>query len=302
MVVSPASLNGVGRSDIAFRAWEADHLCIRGRQLQWGELVDRRLFDAAVVQDLREQVRTARPFEHLIAEHWFNPTLLELVCEEFDLRIDSSWRVVKGRHESTRRSTPHSPFGPATQLYFSIVNSGWFLDLLSAISGVEDLIADPMLYGGGLHETRAGGAFGIHRDFDRHVRHGLSNQMVFITYLNKGWDPAWDGGLELWDAKATECIRTVQPDFGRSIMLKHGPTSYHGHPRPLSVPEGQVRRSVAAYYYTNPLARELREQRVTSSFLFADHVDGVRRAAKLITPPIVWIGLKKLLRRPVSPT
>ena len=277
---------------------QSDHFCIRNTQLAWSDLVEPRLFDADVVHDLHERLRTARPFEHLVADNWFNPTLLELIHEEFDLFGDSGWREMHSHHEHTMRSAQHARFGPATQLYFAIVNSGWFVDLLAAVSGVDDLIPDPLLHGGGMHETRAGGGFGIHRDFDRHVRHGLSNRMVFISYLNKGWDPSWDGALELWDSASSGCVTSIEPEFGRSLLLKHGPCSYHGHPRPLKVPNGRVRRSVAAYYYTNPAAADLRDDEVRSRFLFKRPTDGVKRLAKLVTPPIVWLGLKKIVRRP----
>ena len=65
------------------------------------------------------------------------------------------------------------------------------------------LLPDPKLFGGGLHESRTGATFAVHRDFNRHRHLGLKNEMVFITYLNKGWDPDWGSGLELWDKKQT---------------------------------------------------------------------------------------------------
>jgi hypothetical protein len=300
MVLSPTSLRAV-HHDVVSSPLESDHVCIRGVQLDWGTLVDRRLFEPSTVETLREQLRAARPFEHLVVEGWFHPALLELIYEEFDQFQDAGWKQMHNRHEDTRRSVVHAHFGPATQLYFAIINSGWFLDLLSAISGIENLIADPLLYGGGLHETRNGGAFGIHRDFDRHVSHGLTNRMVFITYLNKGWQPEWNGDLELWDAPGSSCVRTVQPDFGRSILMKHGPTSYHGHPRPMTAPDHVVRRSVAAYYYTNPFAEELRADRVTSTFLVGRRATSLKRAVRLLTPPLVWRGLKKLVGGAAGP-
>jgi Rps23 Pro-64 3,4-dihydroxylase Tpa1-like proline 4-hydroxylase len=137
---------------------------------------------------------------------WFNPLLLELVLEEFDLYATRDWRNENSKYETTRRSLMGAQFGPASQLYFGIVNSGWFATLLSQVTGVEDLIPDVTLYGGGLHETRNGGKFGIHRDFDRQRRTGLRNEMVFITYLNKGWKPEWRGALELWDKKSIACV------------------------------------------------------------------------------------------------
>ena len=273
----------------------ADHLVIRGRRLDLQELVDPRVFTAARQAEWRQAMSAAQPFAHLVLEDVFHPELLRLVQEEFDLYAQRQWRVVSSPHEATHRSLPQATLGPASELYFGLVNSRWFVQLLSAVSGVEDLITDPGLYGGGLHETRRGGHFGVHRDFDRHPVSGLDNEMVFITYLNEGWDRQWGGALELWDAQAKRCVAEVEPVFGRSVLLRHGPASFHGHPQPLATPDGRTRRSVASYYYSYPLARRAREQRHTSVFLFAERHARLKPAAKRATPPLVWDALRRLV-------
>ncbi|AKJ31759.1 2OG-Fe(II) oxygenase [Caldimonas brevitalea] len=267
---------------------------IRGRQLAFADLLSPDLSSPAYVQQLAEQMREAKPFPHLVIDGLFSPQLLRLIAEEFDDCREQDWRVVKSQQELTHRSTPGARLGPAAKLYFSLVNSPYFLDLLSTVSGVEDLITDPKLYGGGLHETRNGGRFGIHRDFNRHPRTGLDNEMVLITYLNEQWNPEWGGALELWDAEGKQCVRSIPPDFGRTVLMRHSDISYHGHPHPLQAPEGRTRRSVACYYYSYRLARRERERRNTSLFLFNETVHNFKTAAKLATPPIIWQALKRL--------
>lgn len=276
-------------------AHDPDYVVIRGRRLGLRELVDPRYFKSGFQATLRTTMEQAQPFPHLVLDDIFNPDLLRLVHEEFDLYGLNQWRVVQSPHETTHRSLPQATLGPASELYFGLVNSRWFVQLLSAVSGVGELITDPALYGGGLHETRHGGRFGIHRDFNRHPCSGLDNEMVFITYLNEGWDMQWGGALELWDAQARQCVREIEPVFGRSVLMRHGPASFHGHPAPLLVPEGRTRRSVASYYYSYSEARRAREQRSTSVFLFVDRFAKVKQAAKLATPPIVWDALRRLV-------
>ncbi len=100
------------------------------------------------------------------------------------------------------------------------------MQTLSLLTEVDELLVDTHLYGGGLHEIKPGGRFGIHRDFDRHIRSGLHNEMVMITYLNKSWQPEWNGALELWDPTATRCVTSVEPEFGRTILMRHGPVAF----------------------------------------------------------------------------
>jgi hypothetical protein len=276
---------------------ESDFVCVRGERVALDALLDKRLSDTAHIATLRESFRSARPFEHLVVDDWFSPKLLQLAESEFEAFPSDSWRGINSKYETTFRSKPGSALGPAATAYFNLVNSARFVSLLSQITGIEDIVTDPYLYGGGLHESRNGGSFGIHRDFDRHVRTGLQNEMVLLTYLNPTFSADWNGDLELWDAQKRECVAAVSPLFGRSILLRHSLVSFHGHPRPLAMPDGVVRRSMATYYYTNPQAREWREKRVSSVFMFSDRADTLREVGKRWTPPILWDLLARLVRR-----
>jgi len=274
-----------------------DHVYIRGRRLDLASLVSPRLFDPAYRSELRRQLRNASPFPHLVVDDWFDPTLLELIEEEFDPAARQHWRVIQDEHQHFHRSTTHEALGHASQIYFSLVNSGWFVALLGEIIDVDDLISDPTLAGGGLHETRTGGKFAVHRDFDKHGLYGLENMMVFITYLNKGWNPEWGAALELWRADPSECVRTIVPELGRSVLLLNGPNSFHGHPEPMQAPEDRPRRSVASYYYRNPRGVQERMSRQTSVFLKAYRAKRLRRIVTRITPPILLDAFKKIVGR-----
>lgn len=270
---------------------------IRGRRLDLDDLVDKRLQDESYLQNLRERILSAQPFQHCVEDGWFNPTLLELVYEEFENKADPAWRTFTDQYQDTYRWVVGSSLGPASQLYFSIVNSGWFARMLSFITGVDDLLVDVQLYGGGLHETKPSGRFGIHRDFDRHIRTGLHNEMVMITYLNKHWQPEWNGALELWDPTASQKVTSVEPEFGRTILMLHGESSFHGHPQPLTVPEGVVRRSLATYYYSNRSAEADRKARKSSQFLFLSASHRAREFGRAIMPPILWKLLSSVIKR-----
>ncbi len=274
-----------------------DFVSIRGVRLPRAELVDRSLFAPEQRERLRRQLLDAAPFPHLVLENIFHPGLLELVAEEFDSFSGRGWAEIKSKYESTRRSVLGAELAPASQLYFDIIHSGVFIAWLSDISGVPYLLPDPKLFGGGLHESRTGATFAVHRDFNRHRHLGLRNEMVFITYLNKGWNPEWGSGLELWDKKKNRCVTTVQPEFGRTILLPHGPTSYHGHTKPLKAPDGRPRRSVAAYYYTSPLAGKQHGDESASVFMKTDRIDRAKAIARMLTPPAVWLLARKITGR-----
>lgn len=272
------------------------HVCIRGVRLRLDDLIDERQLSRENALRQHEILKNAAPFEHAVFKDLFNDRLLELIREEFDLVSDKPLGKVVTSYEDTRRSQPGARLGPAAQLYFWLVNSAKVTDFLGAVSGVADLIPDPRLLGGGLHETRNGGRFAVHRDFETHFTNGLSNAMVFITYLNKDWSPSFNGSLELWDADRGRCVTAVAPEFGVSLMLCHGPRSYHGYDRPLNMPDGRTRRSVANYFYTNLGTPAERPDDKISKFLFRRKVDVAVRALRPFVPPILWSGLRNLKR------
>ena len=242
----------------------------------------------------RARMREAQPYPHLVVDGWFAPELLRGAREEFDLHPFHDGRDLDRRYENTIRSPRHPTLGPACQTYFAIVHSGWFLALLADVSGVPEPIADPSLHNGGLHESRRGGHFRIHADFEASACTGLRSEMVLLTYLNPGWDPAWGGALELWDTNGTTCVRRIEPELGRCVLMRNGPRHFHGHPTPLNAPEHQVRRSLVSYYYTSRIG--VGAPRTDSRYLQVDRLDRLRRVARDLTPPLLWRGLRRLRR------
>jgi hypothetical protein len=272
-----------------------DWASIRGTKLPLDALADRSRLAPASADALHATFAAAEPFPHLVIDGLFDATLLDLVAEEFDLLDPAQWhRSYDGQHERTMRSRPASRLGHAAELYFATVHSGAFLAFLERVSGVPALITDPHLLNGGFHESRAGGRFRIHTDFNKHAHTRLDNELVLITYLNRGWDPAWGGALELWSARPRECARRIEPVFGRTVLMKRTPVSFHGHPTPLSLPPGRVRRSVACYYYGRAEAGA-----AVHPTAFMDHsaLRMLRIAARQVTPPLLWNALKRLARR-----
>ena len=272
----------------------ADTVSIRGRTLALADLVDPKLFDPQYLETLRDRVAHAQPFRHLSEVGWFNPVLLELAGEEFGVLSSPEWTEWSSRHQKIFRSPPKLPLGPACTLYFSIANAGWFLDLLAHVMQAPHLVADAQLHAGGLHESRNGGRFGIHRDFDRHQHTGLNNEMAMMTYLNKDWNPAWGGALELWDKHQKHSVASIQPDFNRVVVLCHGPESFHGHPEPMALPEGRVRRSLSTYYYSSHIrAAEVNTAPRSTQFLIVKPQERAREMARSLAPPILWDALKR---------
>ena len=140
------------------------------------------------------------------------------------------------------------------------LNAGQFIRFLETLTGIQHLLPDPHLLGGGVHLVGPGGHLGVHADFNWHPGLQAHRRINLLLYFNEQWDPAWGGDLELWSTDAARREKSIAPLFNRAVIFNTRSDTFHGHPAPLATPEGVWRRSIAMYYYTaSRPAEEVRE-------------------------------------------
>jgi Rps23 Pro-64 3,4-dihydroxylase Tpa1-like proline 4-hydroxylase len=132
------------------------------------------------------------------------------------------------------------------------------LKYLEELTGIDNLIGDELLMGGGLHKITSGGKLAIHKDYNVHPVKKMYRRLNLLIYLNKDWKREWEGNLELWDKDHTKLEVSVEPLFNRAVIFTISEDSLHGHPVPLNTPENVSRNSIALYYFTevNPSDNE----------------------------------------------
>lgn len=274
-----------------------NQIIINGVALGLDDILNNELFSLTKVKSYHETFRKNTPFSHIVFEGLFAPELLELVSSDFDRLGWSDWRHYDNANERKRASLPNTRFGHAAQLYFNTVHSGLFINFLERVSGIIGLVADPELYAGGLHEMPPGGRFRTHLDFNQHPITKLDNRLVFITYLNKDWRPSYGGALELWSVEENKCASVIEPTFGRSILFYQSSKAMHGHPDPVSAPGGRMRRSAAAYFYSNgrlDLEGDGYHSTIYGKPLAETRREKLANAVKYLTPPVIVDAVRKL--------
>jgi len=202
---------------------------------------------------LAMQYRQNAPFPHIVIDDFIDDDVLRGVLAEFP---DSTGRDYFDRNQERLKFQfrPDQGLGPVARMLFAELNSRAFLSFLSAMTGINGLIADPYHAGAGLHETRKGGHLGVHSDFPFHSTMRVERRLNLLIYLNEDWQPDYGGALELWDRKMERARQSVLPIFGRAVIFSTERDTYHGHPDPLTCPDDRSRRSIATYYYTATLA------------------------------------------------
>jgi hypothetical protein len=207
------------------------------------------LFERA--RTLHATYLTSEPFPHIVIDDFFPEAALQPILQEFPRPRDLDWQRFSNANEKKLALKGERQLGPASRQFHWELNSEVFIEFLEILTGIGGLIPDPHLVGGGLHQIERGGCLKIHADFNHHTRMKLDRRLNLLLYLNRNWTEEFGGHLELWDREMKSCVKRVLPIFNRVVVFSTTDFSYHGHPDPLTCPEGWTRKSIAMYYYTN---------------------------------------------------
>lgn len=189
------------------------------------------------------------PFPHIAIEN----ILADPAARAAHAEILATEIAEEERNYSTfrkHRQSDRAKIGPAAGAVIDELNSPAFIAFLEKLTGIEKLIADPGLEGGGIHRIGRGGFLKVHTDFNFHRQLHLYRRLNILVYLNPEWDETWGGAIGLWDQKAETCAASYLPLWNRAVIFSTTDLSYHGHPDPLAAPPDLYRNSIALYYYT----------------------------------------------------
>jgi Rps23 Pro-64 3,4-dihydroxylase Tpa1-like proline 4-hydroxylase len=206
------------------------------------------------VGELAKQYGENKPCPHILLENFLEPATASAMSKEFPQPMSDEWTQYKHANENKLGMAKRALFPETIRAVTDELNSPDFVTWVSELTGIPDLIADPMLEGGGLHQSGPGGYLNVHTDFSMHHFHKNWHRRVnLILYLNPGWREEWGGSIELWerkDGKMARCAAKYPPLLNHALIFTTDERSLHGFPDPLTCPAGELRKSLALYYYT----------------------------------------------------
>lgn len=195
--------------------------------------------------------RAASPFPHVVIDGVLHPEAFGRASAEFPGLRDEFWAGYLHVNETKYSNTQPDTWGPTLTAVAREFCSPAFVSYLEQLTGIEGLLPDWSMDGGGLHQTMTGGHLNIHADFStHHVHENWARRVNILLYLNEEWREEWGGELELWDSDMTAKQARVRPAGNRMLVFTTSLDSFHGHPDPLTCPEDVARRSMALYYFT----------------------------------------------------
>ncbi|MEE9141609.1 MAG: 2OG-Fe(II) oxygenase, partial [Gammaproteobacteria bacterium] len=177
-----------------------------------------RMINPIDVELLTSQVSRSRPFPHFRIDNFLNEEFAREIAKSYPTfeeadRLGLQFRTVNEQQKI--QVTDASNFAePVARLNRALQSTLW-LETISTIMSIPDLVADPDLSGGGMHLTGPGGRLDVHVDFNVYTKRGLYRRLNLLIYLNPEWKSEWGGTIELWDADVRSCCHSFEPMFNR---------------------------------------------------------------------------------------
>jgi Rps23 Pro-64 3,4-dihydroxylase Tpa1-like proline 4-hydroxylase len=209
---------------------------------------------------IHEQFISATPYNHVVIDNFLDSLYIRVLYNEirgYNKMLDNEY--IKFNADTTTQTkkiglSDIKRMGPLGKQFFQIANSPEMITFVEKVTGIKDLLPDPLFYGGGIHRTSKGGRLGIHADFNIHPIHQTHRRVNVLLYLNENWKTEYNGELELWDKDISRCAKKIPPIFNRVVIFRITDDAYHGHPVPW---EGDdPRLSIALYYYSKDRPEE----------------------------------------------
>lgn len=209
--------------------------------------------DEKIILKLKNKFSNNQPFPHCIINNFLNDEFVNKIDTVFPkYQNDNSWYTYHNPLEVKYARDNLIDFPVNLQYLFYLLSSNHFLSIMKTITGIHNLEIDDYLHGAGIHLHPRGGRLNMHLDYEKHPISGKQRRINIILYMNKEWDPSWNGATELWNSEMTECVKKSEIKFNSALIFQTNEISWHGLPEPINCPEGMFRKSIA-YYYVSPL-------------------------------------------------
>jgi len=205
------------------------------------ELLDSRL------SELREQWRatTTGLQSAIIIDDLLYQQKRQQIFDGFPNDSWPEWNNVEDSLQSKKLSCERIEVFPSNLgLLVNELHSSPVLRFLESLTGINGLMPDPHLWGGGLHVTQPGGYLWPHTDFLQGQTINLMRVLNLILYVHSQWEAEMGGYFQGWN-EAT-LVQSIIPKPGRCVIFKTDEHSIHGVSQVIgSLP----RRSIALFYY-----------------------------------------------------
>jgi Rps23 Pro-64 3,4-dihydroxylase Tpa1-like proline 4-hydroxylase len=207
----------------------------------------------------QQEFQSAALHKHICIDNFFDKKIAQSLLNEFP-PFDNEKAINEfGQVGPKCVHTNIKNLGSTYSDLHTYIRSQDFLQSISELTGIPDLLPDPNLYGGGTHENVDGAELDPHVDFNYDPITRYHRRLNVLFYLNHEWDESWGGAIEFhsdpteWRAENNKVI-SYNCVFNRCVIFATSENSWHGFKR-IKLPsdkkaDGTSRKLISIYLYT----------------------------------------------------
>jgi hypothetical protein len=119
-----------------------------------------------ICTNLRNKFNQAKPYKYCVIDNFLKDSAADTLLNDFPAFNNKNSLNESGVPGPKSVINDIKSISKNYELFYSIINSEDFLTYVSSITGIENLISDPNMYGGGTHENIEGAELDCHIDFN----------------------------------------------------------------------------------------------------------------------------------------
>ena len=196
------------------------------------------------------------PWSHGYSETFVDDEFAKKMNKEFpkwDSPIWDRWgKVFDTEYGYKKMLADKSAMPPSIFSFIEQLESQEFISKVSEATGIDDLLIDDELYGGGLFLHPTGSHLTTHVDFNFNNDIKLYRAVNLLYYMS---DDCEGGNFELYDTDLQK-QKSVSPKLNTCILFATNNKTYHGVNKVIS----GYRKLLSLWYYTKEPTKDLSEQ------------------------------------------
>lgn len=207
----------------------------------------------------KNQFESAQLHRHVCIDNFFDKDYADQLLAQFPPFDNQKALNESGKPGPKCVHTNIKSLGPIYSDLHDYIRSQIFLDAITHLTGIPDLLPDPNLYGGGTHENIDGAELDPHVDFNYDPDTHYHRRLNVLFYLNPEWEESWGGAIEFhsnpadWRDGSNQVI-SYNCVFNRCVIFATSEESWHGF-RKIALPQekkaaGISRKLISIYLYT----------------------------------------------------
>jgi Rps23 Pro-64 3,4-dihydroxylase Tpa1-like proline 4-hydroxylase len=201
--------------------------------------------DAAALAAARDAYAASGPIQHFVIDNLLPEAMAKAIhasfpaaAQMFERRNLREHKYVAAQMDRYERQAEEALYG---------FQDPRVVELVSSITELPELLADPQLYAGGLSLMAAGNFLNPHVDNSHNNDRSTYRVLNLLYYVSPGWELQDGGHLELWPGGVRQPPETIPSLFNRLVVMSTGPASWHSV---CAVKTDSPRCCVSNYYFS----------------------------------------------------